>query len=161
MLYQTSYPVAAIDEQQIRDLVNQMSRISGQRIDIDTQIVVSTEDANLSAMLECLRDSIVENGPVAKVKPLKKGRTPKIKIKKLVETGPKPEPTRGPHVRSIKIIDETGEMISCFELNKRLADHTIEPGCIVHSPKYGNLTVRNGGGESEPYTLVTPAGEPV
>lgn len=87
----------------------------------------------------------------------KKNKTKKVKAE---NEGPKPEPTRGPHVRSIKI-HGSGEMISRFELNKRLAEHMIDPGTELHSPKYGKIIVRNGGSEGEPLTVVNEAGESV
>jgi hypothetical protein len=157
MLYETPFPVGGIEEQELRALVEQLSKISGAKVELSMQITVSTDDVNLNCMFETLRDTIHDGR--AKARPLKKGRTPKMKIKKMVG-GVKPEPTRGPHVRSIKV-NGSGEMISRFELNKRLAAHEIMPGTQLHSPKYGNVTVRNGGLEGTPYMIVNEAGEPV
>lgn len=51
---------------------------------------------------------------------------------------------RGPHVRSIQII-ATGEMISRFELDKRLRGQAIGDGTELHSPKHGKMIVVRAG----------------
>ena len=72
----------------------------------------------------------------------------------------KKAPTRGPHVRSIKV-NGSDEMISRFELNRRLLEHKIDPGTVLHSPKYGKMIVQNGGSDSVPLTLVNEQGETI
>jgi hypothetical protein len=97
--------------------------------------------------------------PVSKRKVVAKKRK-KSTGSDLTITNVKKEPTRGPHVRSIEL-KGTGEMISRYELNTRLVHHFIAPGTKLHSPKYGEITVKNGGGEDEPYTVVNEKGETV
>lgn len=161
MIYRTEIPFADVDEQELCDLVNQLARVSGQKIEIEKQIVVSTDSLNLSSMLDQLRDAI-DNGDAVLGVPKKKAKakTKKNNVKQ-VEGGEKPEPTRGPHVRSIKV-NGSGEMISRFELNKRLAEHTIMMDTKLHSPKYGQLMVAaQTGDESLPYVVVDDDGHVV
>jgi len=117
------------------------------------------KSVNLSAMLDQLRDAI-DNGDAVIGVPKKKAKakTKKNNVKQ-VDDGEKPEPTRGPHVRSIKV-NGSGEMISRFELNKRLAEHAIEPGTDLHSPKYGKIRVTFESDES-PYLVIDESGNAV
>lgn len=161
MLYQTAIPAEAMDEQELLDLVKQLAKISGQEITIQKQIVIMTDSTDLSTILDTLADTMRDKCPLVDVK--KNGHKKPVEKKfrkknKSTEDGFKPAPTRGPHVKSIKI-ESTREMISRFELDKRLRERTIEPNTQLHSPKHGTMTVRNNVPAGEPYQLVNLIGE--
>ncbi len=144
-------------------LVEQIARMKHADVEIEDMFVVTSDDPSLLAALDVL---FAPNGVMEK-KAMKK-ETRKIKKRaKIIQDGwkgngqesePKPEPTRGPHVRLIKV-NGTGEMISRFELNKRLAEHTIEPGTELHSPKHGKTVVKTTGNDEDPFVLTNEAGE--
>lgn len=158
MLYETSIPIGQIAENEIRELVSKLASVTGQKVEIEQHFVISTDSQDLSSMLDTLALAIQDGKPVISTqKNLGGRRSKKRKRKAEKQDGVKKEPTRGPHIRSIRII-RTGEMISRYELEKHLREHAIEPGTALHSPKHGNLVVRNGGAEHEPYTW-SPSGE--
>ena len=153
-LYQTSIPLDAIDEEELRDLVQKLARVSGKQIEIQHQLIISTDDQNLTVMLDSLAETIRDGGPVKTTQKKLGGgerQTRKAKGKKA---------QREPGVRSWEITSgqDAGEKISRRELNKKLSAHEILPGTTLHSPKYGDVTVRNGGPEGTPYTLADESG---
>lgn len=160
MIYQTPIAFNDVDEQELCDLVNRLAKVSGQKIEIEKQIVISTDSTDLSSILDALAEAIQNGDAVIKSAKRNVKEKPKAKSQKpkTIEGGVKPEPTRGPHVRSIKV-NGSGEMISRFELNKRLADHAIDIDTKLHSPKYGQMMVAaQTGDESLPYVVVDENG---
>jgi len=165
MLYSISVPVEAVNEDEFLDLVHRLAKVYGQTVEIQKQITIWTGNEDLKSVLESLADATRNGGPTVDVAPRnghkkqkklgggKRGRKPKP-----TEDKGKREPTRGPHIRSIKI-EGTGEMISRFELDKRLKERTIDPGTQLHSPKHGTITVRNNVPAGAPYTLINLVGE--
>lgn len=153
-MFSTSFMQGKIDIQELETLLNWLGQKTGATVQIETQIVVSTDSAEITNMLDALKNALA-NGELQPMKKMRKSRKQKVE-----SIEPKKAPTRGPHVRSIEL-KGSGEMISRFELDKRLEAHTITPGTALHSPKHGLLFVKNGGGEGQPYTLVNEQGEPV
>src|SRR6185369_6781116 len=123
MLFQTSIPIRDTDENELRDLIQRLAKIAGSEFEIDRRLMVSTDSSFLSTLLESVADAI-SNGHAEQIA-IKKPKAPKKQKSQKKNDGVKHEPTRGPHVRSIKVI-ATAEMISRHELNKRLADHAIQ-----------------------------------
>ena len=141
MDYTTKFPTSIIDEPELEALVETLRKMTGKNILIEKLYVVTTDDINLSSMLDGLKDSLKETAvePI-KVKANGHKKVRKPRKMKAADDGFKPAPTRGPHVRSIRIV-ATGEMISRFELDKRLAVCSIIEGTKLHSPKHGTMTV--------------------
>jgi hypothetical protein len=141
MLYQTTIPAGCAEEQEFRSLIEQLSKMSGQRIEIEMQLSISTDSMELSAVLDNLADVLRDGKPT--IIPVRANGHKKKKKADKAKTGAgvKPAPTRGPHVRSIKV-NGSGEMISRFELDRRLAERVIEPGTELHSPKHGKMIVQ-------------------
>lgn len=143
MKYETTIPAGNIDEVELTDLVKRLAKIAGASFEIDRQIMISTDDSFLLSMVLAFADT-VRNGTVEVIQaPERSNGHKKRKVKK-AEATTKKEPSRGPHVRSIQV-NGSGEMISRFELNRRLRERTIEPGVTLRSPKYGVLTVALSG----------------
>ena len=167
--YQIAIPLICIDEDEFVDLLNRLAKVAGKPFEAEKQMVVSTDDAYLYSMFTSLTDAIRNQVPAADVV-RKNGHAKTAKTRKKLGGGKrskkqeaarqevKHEPTRGPHVRSIKI-ESTGEMISRFELDKRLSERTIDPGSQLHSPKHGTMTVRNNVPPGAPYVLINLVGE--
>ena len=76
MLYQTRIIYDKLDEQEICDLVQHLAKFSVTEILIEKQLMISTDDINLSSMLDSLADAIRDRGPI--VMPVHK----KSKVKK-------------------------------------------------------------------------------
>ena len=169
LLHQTAISLGDIEEGELMELLRKLETVTRQAIQADKQIVISTDSPELSAMLNALADSIHKGETISTVtrknghgKPKPVVEKKNQKKNKPTEDGVKLEPTRGPHVRSIKI-SSTGEMISRYELNRRLDEYVIDIGTEVHSPKYGELIVtqktRDDGARS--LVVVNEAGEEV
>lgn len=153
-MYSTNFDASKVDLHEIETLTKWLQGKTGQQVTVAQMIVVTTDSADISAGLDSFRDAMnVKIGKGVNGNGHKKrGRKPKG----MSQGGAvKKEPTRGPHVRSIEVFPG-GEMISRFELNKRLVEKTIEAGTRLHSPKLGaiwvhklgeNLIVRNTQGE--------------
>lgn len=156
MLYQTMIPGTKVSKADIESMTDMLKTLTTKEIDIELMFVLSTDDPSVSTMLDGLRDAIEDGTAPQPVKVKKVKGSKKVKAEK--SDGPKAEPTRGPHVRSITV-KSTGEKISRFELDKRLVAHSIATLEVVHSPKYGNLTVVGGPSEDEPYMLMTENGD--
>lgn len=65
MLYQTSIPIGAIDEDELQSLVNSLGKVWGQKVDMEKQIVISTDSSELSLVLDSMADTIRNGPPVA------------------------------------------------------------------------------------------------
>jgi len=139
MLYQIAIPTKCAEEQEVRSLIEQLSRMCGQRIEMEVQLSISTDSLELSTMLDDLAE-VLRNGKPRNTHLRSNEHKKHRKQKTDKANGAKSEPTRGPHVRSIQV-NGSGEMISRFELNRRLTDHSIEPGTELHSPKFGKIIV--------------------
>lgn len=165
MIYKTEIPLEVVDEAELASLVNQLAKVAGQKIEMEKQIIISTDSSELSLMLDALGDAI-KSGDAATLSAAKRStRKPKAETKKpkklkQAEGGEKREPTRGPHVRSIKV-NGSGEMISRFELNRRLQEKAIEPGTELHSPKYGKIIVKVLPDADQTFVVVNELGETV
>ena len=115
MDYTTTIPVGKIDEDELLGFVERLQKITGQTLIIEKQYAICTNDLTISTMLDSLKEIAEDATRVTKVAV----NTTKIKarskvVKRAWKKGsdePKPEPKRGPSVRSIKI-EETGEMIN-------------------------------------------------
>lgn len=159
MLYQTTIPAGCAEEQEFRSLLEQISKMSGQRIEIEVQLSIGTDSLELSTALDNLAD-VLRNGK-PKITPERSNGHKKHKKQKAPKTdGVKAEPTRGPHVRSIKV-NGSDEMISRFELNRRLSERTILPGTELHSPKYGKIIVRVSAEDDSLLVVVNEDGKSV
>lgn len=158
MLYQTTIPAGCAEEQEFRSLIEQLSRMSGQPIEMEVQLAIGTDSLELSTMLDNLVEAL-RNGKPKSTAVRSNGHKKHRKQKAAKAEGVKPEPTRGPHVRSIKV-NGSGEMISRFELDRRLREHEITIGTELHSPKHGTIKVALTS-DGEALVLVNEAGVPV
>jgi hypothetical protein len=114
MLYQTTIPVGGVEEKELRSLAEQLSRISGQRIEMQLQFVISTESVELTTMLDALKETIVA-GRVRKIS-RRNGHKPRMnRIKKEIEMGS----------RSMRNT-ATKEIVSTATLKKQVAAGQIE-----------------------------------
>lgn len=162
MNYTTTIPVGKIDEDELLGFVERLQKITGQTLIVEKQYAICTNDTTISAMLDGLKEIAEDASRVSKVTV----NVTKVKARsKLVKKAwkkndeePKPAPSRGPHVRSIQI-DGTGEMISRFELDKRLTEKTIPVGTKLHSPKHGAMSVDLDPVDNATYVLVNEQGE--
>lgn len=137
MRNQVLIPAGDVDDDQLDALVQQIAAMKCADAEIEKQYVVTSDSPALLAALRALfGDSAVAAETKQKRNAERIQKRSKIVSDAWQGNGKKPEPTRGPHVRSIKV-NGGGEMISRFELNKRLAEKSIAEGTVLHSPKYG------------------------
>lgn len=158
-------PLDAIDENDLVEFIGRIKVLTHADVRIQRQFVLTSDSPSVLSGLEFLFGEVMVKpeyqNPKATGKDNAKLKAKLEKRAKIIKAGwdksgeQKPAPTRGPHVRSIKVL-ETGEMISRFELDKRLREHTIEPGTQLHSPKHGTMTVKDNADE---LFLVNEAGE--
>jgi len=143
-MYSTNFDANKVDLKELETLTKWLQMKTGQPVHVAQMIVVTTDSADISAGLDSFRDAMnVQIGKGANGNGHKKrGRKPK----EASQDGVKKEPTRGPHVRSIEVFP-SGEMISRFELNKRLSEKTIAISTRLHSPKLGDIYVFEMDGE--------------
>lgn len=141
-MYSTNFDASKVDLKEIKTLTEWLQIKTGQPVHVAQMIVVTTDSADISAGLDSFRDAMnVKIGKGANGNGHKKrGRKPKSES----QDGVKKEPTRGPGVRSIEVFP-SGEMISRFELNKRLKEKTIAVHTRLHSPKLGDIFVHRVG----------------
>jgi hypothetical protein len=136
MLYQTTIPLSKVSKEKVINLATAFADMVGSHVEVEECLMISTDDAEISSMFDSLASSI-SNGNGSKPEP--KPRKKQARKEKTVD-GPKAEPTRGPHVRSISR-PSTNEMISRFMLNKMLEEKTVNVGELLHSPKFGAIRV--------------------
>lgn len=137
MKYQTVFPVGGVEEKTLRNLAEQLSSVSGQRIDIAMQIVVSTEDVDLSSMLDTLRDKIAAGKPV-KITHRKNGHN-------------KPKPANDGMTSHTRRCVETGEINSTQALRKMIAGgQSILEGTLWEDIKGQRFVVIGGELVKEP-----------
>jgi hypothetical protein len=93
--------------------------------------VVSTDDVNVSAMLDALKDKISENGK-NKARAAKASKTPKAK-KVQTEMG-----------RASRRIVETGEVLSLVELKRLISMGMCSDGTVVEDHRGQRFVILGG-----------------
>jgi hypothetical protein len=163
-------PLDVIDEDELEEFISRIKAMTHADVKIQRQFVLTCDSPSVLSGLEYLFGEILGKSeyqnPITKKKIGAKqnkqisGIKQRAKIIKAgwTEGGLKPAPTRGPHVRSIRI-ESTGEMISRFELEKRLAEKSIARGTRLHSPKHGVVMVNESGTDQDSYFLINEQGE--
>jgi hypothetical protein len=124
--------------EELQEMLTSLQRMTGKDVFVEQVLMVSTDDPSISVMLDGLKDAIEDGNGQPVFKRVKKVK--KIKASSNGNGNSKHEPTRGPHVKSIKWIS-ANEMIRRFQLNKMLEERTIGVGDLLHSPKYGDIRV--------------------
>ena len=67
MSYQTLISINAIDEDEFCDLVNRLAKVSGQSVEFEKQLVISTDSEDLHSILASLTDAIRSGEPAGDV----------------------------------------------------------------------------------------------
>lgn len=117
MDYETRFPKQLIDTAEMADLVKRMAKIAGAVVAADEVIIISTDDAEFSGVLDTLADGLVRNAP----KKLE-GREKKLRRK---SKAPQGEKRLGLHsYRNTS----TGEIVSKQKINKMLAANELARG---------------------------------
>ena len=118
MQYTTKFPTELISEDELDALVATLQKATGKQAEVSTILVVTTEDPNMSAMLDSLKEAL--SGPIA-IAPKRTSKKTR-KAKKAAKAQPSDEMTA--HQRRI---EETGEILSVRELKRRIKDSLIAP----------------------------------
>lgn len=130
-------PVGAfsVEYTDLNDMVEQVCRLSGKKAKVERQLVIETDDQNLSMMFDSFRESLMSkngNGRHPKTESGKQTRTPKAK-KQTTEIG-----------GSSRRIIETGEIYSLVELKKRIQNGEVGNGTVVENKRSERFVVMDG-----------------
>lgn len=139
-MYQTTFNPKLVDTREMETLIDWLQRKTGAKLNVQSVILVETDSAEVSNMLDALRDS------------MKNGKTPKVT---------KPATTRKPKAQKVSAsseamgrasrkIESTGEVLSLRELKKRIADGAIPQQTIVINHKHERFVVVGGDLIKEP-----------
>lgn len=136
----------AVDEGKLHDLIEQLDDLAEANTHVALQFVVTSDKpAILAALWSLFEEPATAPVAVETVKPKRIRRT-KVKQQKAAK--------KLSDVRSWDLV-ATGERISSVELNRRLAQHSIDIGTTLRHPKFGTKFVQHGGGQDQPYVLAS------
>ena len=120
MQYTTNFPAELISEAELETLVATLQKATGKAVEITKVLVVTTEDINMTAMLDGLKDSL--SGPIAIAPKRTAGPRKTRKAKKAKKAASAQPSEMTAHQRKI---EETGEILSVRELKRRIKDSFI------------------------------------
>lgn len=139
MKYEIVFPVGAfsVEFTDLNDMVEQACRLSGKKAMVRRQLVIETDDLNLSMMFDSFRESLAtgngHKGQTNKVTRNAKAGKALNSLKSPAEMG-----------RASRRIVATGEIYSLVDLKKRIADRTVPDGTVVENHRGEQFVVISG-----------------
>ena len=127
----------------LEKLATHIATIKGSMCTVQQMFIVSSPDPAVLTALGGLFQPVPEKAATREKKIRGRSKVVRKSWKKEAKNAssePKPEPTRGQHVRSIEIVGTT-DKISRFDLDKQLSERLVEVGAQYRSPKHGLMTV--------------------
>ncbi|MDL1909733.1 hypothetical protein FBQ81_03415 [Chloroflexi bacterium CFX6] len=134
MEYEVVIPLDAVDFTDLNDMVEQACRLSGKKAQVKRQLVIVTDDLNLSMMFDSFCSSLGEASS-------KSGRKA-AKVQKEPRAPRAPKALKEQMGRASRRIVDTGEVLSLVELKKRL-DDTWE-GVVIENHRGERFVVMGG-----------------
>jgi hypothetical protein len=118
-----------VDVHELETLVTWLSKKTGKAITVESLIVVSTDSAEVSNMLDSLRDAM-KNGKTAAVQKVKRSKPAKPAKPANTDMG-----------AASRLIEETGEVVSLRELKRRMALGEIKDQTVVINKRQERFVV--------------------
>lgn len=128
-MYQTAFIPGRVDVHELETLVTWLSKKTGKAITVESLIVVSTDSAEVSNMLDSLRDAM-KNGKTAAVQKVKRSKPAKPAKPANTDMG-----------AASRLIEETGEVVSLRELKRRMALGEIKDQTVVINKRQERFVV--------------------
>lgn len=136
MEYTTNLPAGLISEQEIMALVTTLQKFTGRPILFEKVFSITTDDVNITTMLDALKDALQDAPATVKANGHKK-------------TTKKQKAAAGLGPRSLKNV-ETGVIVSKVQLARDLAEEKIPAGVMFEDHKGQRWVVSDNAIVKEP-----------
>lgn len=132
-MYQTAFNSGSVDPREIQTLVDWLQKKTGALVNVESVVLVSTDNVEISNMLDAMRNAL-KNGSGRKPAAATNGKA----AKQNKGTGAE---TMG---RASRRIESTGEILSLVELKKRITEGAVPDQTVITNIKNERWVVMGG-----------------